>query len=430
MNAARHSVRRLSIRVALIATAVVAAVLGIGAAVTDVVVRHYLVANIDHRLGTRLDFVTSRANEFLVAPRIHLAAGDRQTSEFGVPLALWIVAPSGDVKLSTPVVPTLPASQRHVAAATTTDLGGTPFRLEGGPVPGSGDWLVIGQSVANIENDMHTLLITELVVGPAILGLVFLGSLTVGRRVGHPVEEARQRQLAFTADASHELRTPLAVIQAETALALSRERDAASYRTTIERVAEESTRLRHIVDSLLWLARFDATPGAPGTEPVDLATALQAATERFRPVAENRALTLQVEAVASPAPLVMAPPEWVDRVCGVLLDNACRYTPASGTVRARVMSVDNHVRLCVEDSGPGIPAEQRGLIFDRFHRASDAEGGAGLGLAIGDAVVRATRGHWEVGDSPLGGASLTVTWPRSGDAASAHGALPVPGGAV
>jgi signal transduction histidine kinase len=100
-------------------------------------------------------------------------------------------------------------------------------------------------------------------------------------------------------------------------------------------------------------------------------------------VAENRALTLQVEAVDSPAPLVMAPPEWVDRVCGVLLDNACRYTPSGGTVRARVASVDNHVRLSVEDSGPGIPTEQRGLIFDRFHRASEAERGAGLGGASG-----------------------------------------------
>jgi signal transduction histidine kinase len=97
----------------------------------------------------------------------------------------------------------------------------------------------------------------------------------------------------------------------------------------------------------------------------------------------------------------------------VLLDNACRYSGEAGEVRVTVTADGPHVRLSVEDSGPGIPPEQREHVFDRFHRASTTPGGAGLGLAIGDAVVRATGGRWTVGDSPAGGASMTVVWPRA-----------------
>ena len=73
---------------------------------------------------------------------------------------------------------------------------------------------------------------------------------------------------------------------------------------------------------------------------------------------------------------------------------------------------NNRLRLAVEDAGPGIPAEERARIFDRFHRATDQPGGAGLGLAIADAVVRATHARWEIGESSLGGASVAVSWPR------------------
>ncbi len=108
--------------------------------------------------------------------------------------------------------------------------------------------------------------------------------------------------------------------------------------------------------------------------------------------------------------MISAPPEWLDRLLGVLLDNACRYTPPDGTVDVRVGRRDGRVRLAVEDSGPGIPAGERAHIFDRFRRASDAPGGSGLGLAIADAVVRGSGGRWEVGTSPSGGASMAVTW--------------------
>jgi signal transduction histidine kinase len=97
----------------------------------------------------------------------------------------------------------------------------------------------------------------------------------------------------------------------------------------------------------------------------------------------------------------------------VLLDNACRYTPRGGTIGVSVSHRGPRLCLVVEDSGPGIEPEQRPLLFDRFHRATDEPGGTGLGLAIADTVVHATGGQWSVGDSPLGGARMEVSWHRA-----------------
>jgi two-component system OmpR family sensor kinase len=131
-------------------------------------------------------------------------------------------------------------------------------------------------------------------------------------------------------------------------------------------------------------------------------------------VAEARGQKLTVDAAAGPeGAIVTAPPDWLDRLLGVLLDNACKYSPEGGAITVSVAGEGRRVRLTVDDSGPGIPAEERGRVFDRFHRATDAPGGAGLGLAIADAIVRATGGRWTIGTSPAGGASVSASWPRS-----------------
>jgi signal transduction histidine kinase len=227
----------------------------------------------------------------------------------------------------------------------------------------------------------------------------------VGLRALAPVEQSRRRQLEFTADASHELRTPLAVIRAEADVALSAPRDADDYRDALTRIQGETQRLRRLVEDMLWLARFDSQPPPPGDEPVDLVTLAQACADRFRSVGP---------AVTADTPdgpvLISAPPEWIDRLAGVLVDNACRYAGPAGQVRIRVRAHGSRVSLIVEDSGPGIPEAERSRLFDRFHRATEHGSGAGLGLALGDSIVRSTSGRWQVGDSDLGGALMSVSW--------------------
>src|SRR5207253_1300067 len=166
------------------------------------------------------------------------------------------------------------------------------------------------------------------------------------------------------------------------------------------------------VEDLLWLARFDATGDQPDTAPVDLGVLTQRAVDRFKTLAEARELSISAH-VPEAAAVVTAPAEWLDRLLGVLLDNACKYSNPGGTVDVAVRGEGGRVRLVVDDSGPGIPPGERPRIFDRFHRATERAGGAGLGLAIADAVVRATHGHWEIGTSWAGGASMAITWTRA-----------------
>ena len=110
--------------------------------------------------------------------------------------------------------------------------------------------------------------------------------------------------------------------------------------------------------------------------------------------------------------MVQAPPDWIDRLTGVLVDNACKYAGKGGRVEVGVQVSGNRVGLQVDDTGPGISADERLVIFERFHRATESPGGTGLGLAIADSVVRTTHGTWSVGQAPLGGARMQVWWRR------------------
>jgi signal transduction histidine kinase len=415
-----HRVRVAAARVALATTAIVAVVYVAIAAVVTLIVTRNLTSSIDARLTTSLSRIANSP--------ARLPTGSRPPADaprFTAPLLVWAVLPGGTV-VANDTTAVLPPGDQNIAGPTTISVGGTDVRAAGAQV---GDrYVVVGQSMDSVAQARETLILAELFVGPVLLTVVFFGALTIGRRVAAPIELARQRQMEFTADASHELRTPLSVIEAQTTLALQQDREPAWYRRAFERIDVESKRIRHLVEDLLWLARFDSTSAAPHAEPVDLGVLARQAADRFEAVAEARQLSLRVQ-LGGDSHVITAPPEWLDRLLGVLVDNACKYSPERGTVEVIVAEESHRVRLAVDDSGPGIAIEERTRIFDRFHRATDAPGGSGLGLAIADAVVRRTGGRWELGTSAAGGASMAVSWPRSlaGRRDPAAVAQPAPG---
>jgi signal transduction histidine kinase len=396
-------------RVAVVASLIIGATYVCVVAAFDAFDRHRLVAQVDNRLDERLEQVI----------RTPASAGptnsyDNAHDADDAPVFLWSIGFKGQPTTLTPGAPRLEASDVVASTSFTVDLGASSFRFTAQTTDGKR--FLAGQSLAEVAHVGNDLTALGFLVGPVVLIAVFFGTLLIGVQAAKPVEMARRRQLEFTADASHELRTPLSVIEAEVSLALSGVRSADDYKDTLGRVSKESLRLRDIVEDLLWLSRFDSEPPPPGREPVDLSAIAIACADRFDTLAQSRGIVVSVCHQGDAQPWITAPPEWIDRLAAVLVDNACRYAGSdggNGVVKISVIAQGNRVSLVVEDNGPGIAPEARVSLFDRFHRATDEGNGAGLGLAIGDAVVQTTGGSWRVGVASLGGAHMEVQWHRS-----------------
>ncbi len=393
-------IARHAVRTAVNATAIVAGLILVLCIAVDAVVAHTLRSSAQMRLTAELhQLVPESAGRALDEP------------DLDDPLLVWRIDAAGSVVQSTPGAPALPASARSAAAPTEMSIAGSDVLVAGASFQGG---RLIGAIGLSAElTSFTTLLVTEAVVGPILLALVFGGAYVVGRHASGPIERARRRQLEFTADASHELRTPLAVIEAETSLARAHQRPGEPGTETIDRVAAETRRMRTIVEDLLWLSRFDSMPPDPIAETVDMATAAGVGERRFETIADGRGIRLDNLSDPTEPALVDAPAEYIDRLIGVLLDNACRYTPRGGRVTVAALRDRQRVRLVITDTGPGFPKERRERIFDRFHRGTSEGDGAGLGLAIADAIVGATRGRWEINDLPSGGTSVGVVWHSS-----------------
>lgn len=212
------------------------------------------------------------------------------------------------------------------------------------------------------------------------------------------LEDAFHRLSDFSSDIAHELRTPVSNLMTETHVALSRPRDAASYRTTLESNAEEYERLARMIADMLLLAK--AEYGQMGDwivehgESVHLEREVGDLFEFYEALAEEKGVHLELRGTCS---------AWGDRLMlrraiSNLLSNALRYTPRSGTVVVRLSESDGLSNLTVENPGQTIPEHHLARLFERFYRADpsrqQATGeGTGLGLAITQAIVHAHQGQ-------------------------------------
>jgi two-component system OmpR family sensor kinase len=214
---------------------------------------------------------------------------------------------------------------------------------------------------------------------------------------------SEQQVRQFVADASHELRTPLATIGGYAELARRRPDDEAGLRTALAKVEEESSRMTSLVEDLLLLARLDAGRTLV-REPVDLTRLLVEAVADARVLAPGHQWRLDLP--EHPVEVV-GDEQRLHQVVSNLLANARRHTPR-GTVVTVAARSDG---FTVRDNGPGFPPDLLNHAFERFTRADAArhrDGGAGLGLAIVLAVVRAHGGEVSVRSTP-GDTQLTVT---------------------
>lgn len=434
-------------RTTLAATLLFAVALAIGGAGLLTVLRNTMVENVDTALRLRATDIGSLLEGGTVLADVAIV--DEEDSFIQIVADGKVVVASGNVTGEAPIVDEAPGV---IVTQEQNPVGDGPFRVlvsvadtPSGPVT-----IVAGSTLEDLDRTIRVTLGT-LVVGIPVLVFVAaamtwflvgralrpveairaevaeIGSTDLHRRVPLPetgdeigrlamtmndmldrIESASVRQQRFVSDASHELRTPIATIRHELEVAL-RATSETDWPQVAASVLEEDLRVQRLVDDLLWLARHDHVRDRGPGRLVDLDEIVMSQIQRRTP---RRGIAVNASKVS--AGQVRGYPDDLTRVVQNLLDNAVRHASSQVAVR---LSGDEHgiIHLHVDDDGPGVPADRRDAIFERFTRSDQARGrdagGAGLGLAIAAEIVEDHGGTLLVTESELGGARFTVELP-------------------
>ncbi len=369
---------------------------------------------------------------------------------------------------ATPLLSTAQLDQaRHARIAVTRMLDDENERITAAPLAGHPGWLAVAGISLEAFDATQSQAARELAIGGAVaVAVAGLGASWLARSALSPVERLRRqvaalseqdegagveiprtrdeiaalagtmndlltrlqralaRQRAFVADASHELRTPFAVLRGELELAGRPGRTRAELAAAVHNAAEEAARLARITDDLLLLARSDEDRLTVRRESSDIGSLLTRSAERAGSRLRAAGLTCRVEVPAGLRAEV--DPDRIRQAVDNLLDNASRFAPAGSIVVITARAAGSALEIEVTDAGPGFPADFLPHAFERFRRPDGgrarSDGGAGLGLAIVQAIAVAHGGSATAGNRPGGGATVRVRLPRT---LSTQSALPV-----
>jgi len=238
------------------------------------------------------------------------------------------------------------------------------------------------------------------------------------------LEQAAERQKEFVANVSHELRTPLTSVRsyAETLLespALVEE----TRHDLLQVVVEESDRMTRIVSDLLTLAQLDGQISPLAMETFPFAAVTQRAVRAVQPLAEEKHISV-TEHIPAQMPSLYGYRPGVEQIVLNIVSNAVKYTQRGGAVSLTVAEDGVHLRLTVQDNGPGIPEADLDRIFERFYRVDKGRsrelGGTGLGLGIAREMARRAGGDITL-ESALGrGTTVTIILPLEDQRSGAH----------
>lgn len=232
-------------------------------------------------------------------------------------------------------------------------------------------------------------------------------------RMAEKLERSDKWKKQVIADTAHELRTPTALMLSR--LEMLKE---GIYRADQKQLASlygEAENLSRLIGDMQKLYSMEAETVDLEINRADLIRLCRLRTEGFQPRAEEKGIHLVCRAEGE----IMAEFDWnrTDQVLKNLLSNALRHTPEGGRIEVDARSGKEGAVITVDDTGPGVPREERERIFDRFHRLDGgrnrSDGGYGLGLAISRAIIKAQGGEISAGESPEGGARFTVEIPLS-----------------
>jgi len=302
-----------------------------------------------------------------------------------------------------------PITRRDQLAAHAALQSLRPFLLLF-PLMGAFVWILVGRGLAPIARLAHAIAtrtpdsmqpVTEAVpeeVQPLVQALNdLLGKLNA----------AVQSQRQLVADAAHELRTPLAALLLQTQLVerASTDEQRTAALAELKQGIERATR---VMQQLLTLAREEPGAVRAAFAPLSLNELIVSVVAQFQTLAEAKGVALTA-ATTNFKPQILADESSLRTLFANVLDNALRYTPAGGNVLVMLSEQAAVPVVTIDDSGPGIPAEDRLRVFDRFYRRPGVEQpGTGLGLAIVQTIAERHRLHLSLGISVAGGLSFRI----------------------
>lgn len=222
--------------------------------------------------------------------------------------------------------------------------------------------------------------------------------------------EDRARVQGLIADISHQTKTPIANLLLYAGLLADKDLpdDCRGY---VEQLTAQAEKLQFLIESMVKAGRLEAGVIAVQPRPADVDALTQAAVQSALPEAERRGVQLS----RLPAEVgACFDPKWTQEALGNLIDNAIKYTPAGGSVTVSVTPYELFCRIDVADTGPGIPEDEQGRIFERFYRSPtvrDAQG-VGLGLYLAREIAAANGGYIKVTSRPGNGSTFSLFLPK------------------
>lgn len=236
------------------------------------------------------------------------------------------------------------------------------------------------------------------------------------------IGETQAVQRRFIENAAHQLRTPLAGLRGQVDLAIGEAGAPADRPARLERVREATARVTRLANQLLSLARSTrSSHDTASRQQVQLAELVGTSVASQ----VDRAIERNLDLGAETSPAVLRAVEWQLReLLANLIDNAIRYTPRGGRITVRCGGGDDHVFVEVEDTGPGIPPEERERVFERFYRMAQSQaGGSGLGLSIVGEIAALYGATVRISDPAQGsGTIVRVSFPLAPEARPAASA--------
>ena len=228
------------------------------------------------------------------------------------------------------------------------------------------------------------------------------------------LEGAVSRLTKFSADASHDLRTSITVILATAQLSLHRRRSENEYRDDLDRIVNECRTASTLLDALLSLARSDNFIHEVEFQRINVGELVVTGCRRVEDLVESSGIILDWKLPAEDL-YVQGDELLLQRLLGILLDNAIKYTPEAGEILVEVGATPSEVIIAVRDTGIGMSEEVRRHIFDRFYQADlrerKAQAGSGLGLAIAKWIAEAHQAVLTAESAPTIGSAFQIRFP-------------------